>query len=140
MPEVYRLADAVPPHCRALVLLAAFAALRFGELAALQRRDIDLEARTVAVRRSYSETRTVGRTSSTGAITSSPTTWTVRSGRCGALVAAHLAREWHSGPTNRNRPETTKAQITGCTPADLGLVRVLRLVGADGFEPPTSAL
>ncbi|AVH58959.1 hypothetical protein C4B68_27935 [Streptomyces dengpaensis] len=42
VPEVYRLADAVPPHCRALVLLAAFAALRFGELAALQRRDIDL--------------------------------------------------------------------------------------------------
>ena len=62
VPEVYRLADAVPPHCRVLVLLAAFAALRFGELAALQRRDIDLEARTVSVRRSYSETRTDGLT------------------------------------------------------------------------------
>ncbi|WP_432187700.1 site-specific integrase [Streptomyces sp. Tue6028] len=48
--------------CRALVLLAAFAALRFGELAALQRRDIDLEARTVSVRRSYAETRTDGLT------------------------------------------------------------------------------
>ncbi|WP_406168510.1 tyrosine-type recombinase/integrase [Streptomyces sp. NBC_00996] len=62
VPEVYRLADAVPPHCRALVLLAAFATLRFGELAALQRRDIDLEARTVSVRRSYAETRTEGLT------------------------------------------------------------------------------
>lgn len=62
VPEVYRLADAVPPHCRALVLLAAFAALRFGELAALQRRDVDLEARTVSVRRSYAETRTDGLT------------------------------------------------------------------------------
>ncbi|MCX4991215.1 site-specific integrase [Streptomyces sp. NBC_00638] len=60
--QVYRLADAVPPHCRALVLLAAFAALRFGELAALQRRDIDLEARTVSVRRSYAKTRTDGLT------------------------------------------------------------------------------
>ncbi|MFD6494651.1 tyrosine-type recombinase/integrase [Streptomyces sp. NPDC060188] len=62
VPEVYRLAEAVPPRCRALVLLAAFAALRFGELAALQRRDIDLEARTVSVRRSYAETRTEGLT------------------------------------------------------------------------------
>ncbi len=62
VPEVYRLADAVPPHCRVLILLAAFTALRFGELAALQRRDIDLEARTVSVRRSYAETRSDGLT------------------------------------------------------------------------------
>ncbi|REE60483.1 site-specific recombinase XerD [Streptomyces sp. 3212.3] len=62
VPEVYRLADAVPSHCRALVLMAAFCALRFGELAALERRDIDLEARTVSVRRSYSETRAHGLT------------------------------------------------------------------------------
>ncbi|MFF3610752.1 tyrosine-type recombinase/integrase [Streptomyces sp. NPDC002580] len=51
--------------------------------------------------------------------------------------AAHLAREWHDSP---EQPKKIKAQITGFTPADLGLVRVLRLVGADGFEPPTSAL
>ncbi|GHA67105.1 putative prophage phiRv2 integrase [Streptomyces tauricus] len=62
VPEVYRLAEAVPPHCRVLILLAAFTALRFGELAALQRRDIDLEARTVSVRRAYAETRTDGLT------------------------------------------------------------------------------
>ncbi|MFI9780119.1 tyrosine-type recombinase/integrase [Streptomyces sp. NPDC051956] len=60
VPEVYRLADAVPPHCRALILLAAFCALRFGELAALQRHDIDLEAHTVSVRRAYAETRAEG--------------------------------------------------------------------------------
>ncbi|HEX5566842.1 MAG TPA: tyrosine-type recombinase/integrase [Streptomyces sp.] len=60
VPEVYRLADAVPSHFRVLVLLAAFCALRFGELAALQRRDIDLEARTVSVRRSLAETRADG--------------------------------------------------------------------------------
>lgn len=58
--EVYGLAEAVPPRFRALVLLAAFCALRFGELAALQRRDINLEARTVSVRRSLAETRTAG--------------------------------------------------------------------------------
>ncbi|MEV6014664.1 tyrosine-type recombinase/integrase [Streptomyces sp. NPDC051997] len=247
VPEVYRLADAVPPHCRVLVLLAAFAALRFGELAALQRRDIDLEARTVSVRRSYSETRTDGLTvkapkSAAGVRTVAFPVSLVpepahhlaahaeagrtglvfvgarggvlrrnnfrriwlrtlaatglgdihfhdlrhtendprRDRRChhpradaahGPLVGAgraglpaprqrarardrrlrgrsdqegavpsaavHLACEWHGSP---RRSETTEAQITGITPADLGLVHVLRLVGADGFEPPTSAL
>lgn len=60
--EVYRLADAVPSRYRVLILLAAFCSLRFGELAALQRRDIDLEARTVSIRRSYAETRSDGLT------------------------------------------------------------------------------
>ncbi|MFE1430779.1 tyrosine-type recombinase/integrase [Streptomyces griseoaurantiacus] len=60
--EVYRLADAVPSRYRMLILLAAFCSLRFGELAALQRRDIDLEARTVSIRRSYAETRSDGLT------------------------------------------------------------------------------
>jgi integrase len=58
--EVYRLADSVPPHFRALVLLAAFTGLRFGELAALQRHDVDLDRRTVAVRRTQVETRSQG--------------------------------------------------------------------------------
>lgn len=40
---------------RALVLLATFASLRWGEAVALQRRDIDLAARTVTVRRQYLE-------------------------------------------------------------------------------------
>lgn len=37
-------------------------------------------------------------------------------------------------------PRKIKAQASGFTPADLGLVHVPNLVGADGFEPPTSAL
>jgi integrase len=40
---------------RALVLLAAFASLRWGEVTALRRRDIDLEAGTVRVRFAYTE-------------------------------------------------------------------------------------
>ncbi|WP_067974618.1 site-specific integrase [Nocardiopsis trehalosi] len=48
--EVYRLADAVPKRYRALVLLGAFGSLRWGELAGLRRRYLDLDARTVAVR------------------------------------------------------------------------------------------
>ncbi|MFD7715416.1 tyrosine-type recombinase/integrase [Streptomyces sp. NPDC059814] len=58
--EVFQLADAVPVRFRVFILLAAFTGLRFGELAALQRHDIDLERRTVAVRRALAETRRDG--------------------------------------------------------------------------------
>ncbi|MEU9201406.1 tyrosine-type recombinase/integrase [Streptomyces sp. NPDC048332] len=58
--EVFQLADAVPARFRVFILLAAFTGLRFGELAALQRHDIDLERRTVAVRRALAETRSDG--------------------------------------------------------------------------------
>ena len=47
--QVWALADAVEPRFRALVLTAAFAGLRFGELAALTRARVDLEARTISV-------------------------------------------------------------------------------------------
>ncbi|MGW1551043.1 tyrosine-type recombinase/integrase [Streptomyces sp. NPDC002346] len=53
-------APAVPVRFRVFILLAAFTGLRFGELAALQRRDVDLERRTVSVRRALAETRTDG--------------------------------------------------------------------------------
>jgi integrase len=49
--QVYALADAVGPAYRALILLATFASLRWGELAALTPADIDLEACTVRVTR-----------------------------------------------------------------------------------------
>ncbi|MFJ8868337.1 tyrosine-type recombinase/integrase [Streptomyces sp. NPDC102473] len=58
--EVFQLADAVPARFRVFILLAAFTGLRFGELAALQRHDVDLERQTVAVRRALAETRTDG--------------------------------------------------------------------------------
>ncbi|MFB7238111.1 tyrosine-type recombinase/integrase [Streptomyces sp. NPDC056269] len=58
--EVFQLADAVPARFRVLILLAAFTGLRFGELAALQRHDVDLDRRTVAVWRALAETRTDG--------------------------------------------------------------------------------
>jgi len=41
--EVYRLADAIEPQYRALVLLATFGNLRWGELAGLRRRNLDLD-------------------------------------------------------------------------------------------------
>ena len=55
VPQVYALADAVGPRWRALVLLAAFCGLRFGELAALTLVRLDLLHGTVAVAESVSE-------------------------------------------------------------------------------------
>ena len=53
--EVAGLAEAMGERYRALVLLAVFGSLRWGELAALRRRDIDLNLGTVRVERSLSE-------------------------------------------------------------------------------------
>jgi integrase len=55
IPEVYAVADAIGPRYRALVLLGTFASMRLGELAALRRADIDLEAAIVSVSRSLAE-------------------------------------------------------------------------------------
>ncbi|WCH91614.1 hypothetical protein POD33_05475 [Streptomyces moderatus] len=53
--DVFALAEASQPRYRALVLLGAFAALRWGELVALRRRDVDLDAGMIRVRGSVSE-------------------------------------------------------------------------------------
>ncbi len=55
--EVYALAEAVDPRFRCLVLMAAFAGLRRGELFALTRRDVDLLHRTVDVHRQRQDLR-----------------------------------------------------------------------------------
>jgi integrase len=47
--QVFDLADAVEPRYRMLILLAVFCSLRWGELAALRRRDIDLVSGTIRV-------------------------------------------------------------------------------------------
>jgi integrase len=53
--QVFTLAEAIDRRYRALVLLAVFASLRWGELAALRRADIDLTACTVRITRSLTE-------------------------------------------------------------------------------------
>jgi integrase len=53
--QVFALAEAVDQRYRALVLLGTFGSLRWGELAALRRKHIDLEARTVWVEHSLTE-------------------------------------------------------------------------------------
>jgi integrase len=49
--QVFALADAMPPRFSALIVVAALSGLRWGELAALRRQDVDLAARLVRVPR-----------------------------------------------------------------------------------------
>jgi integrase len=49
LPAVFAIADAVPVRYRALVLLATFGSLRWGELAGLRRENVDLDACVVRV-------------------------------------------------------------------------------------------
>jgi integrase len=55
--QVFSLADTITPRYRGLVLLAVFTGLRWGELAALRRCDIDLDGQVVRVMRQLSEVR-----------------------------------------------------------------------------------
>ena len=59
--QIFVLADAIEAHYRALILMAAFCSLRWGELAALRRNDLDLNARTVRIARSLTELSGGGR-------------------------------------------------------------------------------
>lgn len=52
--EIERLANAAPEQYRAMVLLAAWAAMRFGELAELRRKDIDTRDGVIRIRRAVS--------------------------------------------------------------------------------------
>jgi integrase len=60
IPQVYALAEAIDQRYRALVLLGTFGSLRWGELAALRRSDLDLEACTVRIERQLTETTAGG--------------------------------------------------------------------------------
>ena len=55
--EVYSLADACGHRYRAMILLACFGGLRWGELVALRRRDIDIATAAVRISRQLTEAR-----------------------------------------------------------------------------------
>ena len=56
--EVSAIADGVDPRYRAMVLLATWAGLRFGEIGGLKRLDVDLDAGTVRIERQLLELKT----------------------------------------------------------------------------------
>lgn len=55
MRQVFALSKLVPDRYKALILVATFASLRYGEVTALERCDIDLDAGTVRVRQAFTE-------------------------------------------------------------------------------------
>ena len=58
--QVLELAALMPDRYRALVLVATFGCLRWGEVTALERRDLDVDAMTVRVRQQFNEVRGLG--------------------------------------------------------------------------------
>ena len=58
--QALELAELMPDRYRALVLVATFGCLRWGEVTALQRQDVDVDAMTVRVRQQFTELRGVG--------------------------------------------------------------------------------
>ena len=56
--QVTQLAMAMPPRYSAFVMLATYASLRWGEITALARRDVDLDRGAVTVRRAFVERAT----------------------------------------------------------------------------------
>lgn len=58
--EVVDLAERVPDRFKAMILVATFGTLRYGEASGLQRADLDLDRGTVFVRRSLTEVRGSG--------------------------------------------------------------------------------
>ncbi len=55
IPQVFEIADAIQPRFRAMVLIAAFAGLRLGEMLALTRARVDLLHGTIKVVEQYQE-------------------------------------------------------------------------------------
>lgn len=97
--EVRTLADAMPKKWRALVLVAGFSGLRWGELTALRRRDIDLTGggATVSVRRAVVRVKggwVVGRPKSKAALRTVPLPDPLRS-----ILVDHMKAYSGSGPT-----------------------------------------
>jgi integrase len=67
--QVYELVDLVPERWKAFMVLKTFASLRWGEISALTRRDVDLDRRTVRISRQFVSTPgglTLGRPKSRG--------------------------------------------------------------------------
>jgi integrase len=60
LAQVAALMDAVPARYRVMILVGAVASLRFGEITALERRDVDLHAATIRVRQQFLEIKGQG--------------------------------------------------------------------------------
>ena len=60
LEQVYALADLMPARQRMLIVVTVFASLRYGEVTALRRMDLDLTRGTLSVRQAFTELRGQG--------------------------------------------------------------------------------
>jgi integrase len=96
--QVLALADKVPSRYRALIVVTTFGCLRWGEVTALQRQDIDLNTGTIQVRQAFVEQRGVG-------LTIGPPKPKAGVRKVSIPAAVHPAIRWHlkefveTGPT-----------------------------------------
>ncbi|MGY0003909.1 tyrosine-type recombinase/integrase [Micromonospora sp. I033] len=60
LAQVLKLAELMDEQYRALVLVTTFACLRWGEVSALQRQDVDADAGVIRVRQTFTKVRGVG--------------------------------------------------------------------------------
>lgn len=58
--QVFHLATAMPERYKALILVATFGCLRWGEVSALQRQDVDMDTGVVRIRQAFTEQRGIG--------------------------------------------------------------------------------
>ena len=91
--EVAAMAEAMPAELRAAVLIAAWSGLRFGELFALTRKHVDLDAGSLRVAQSLSRARTLGPTK-----TASSVRTVYLPGFVTEALAAHMATHTRPGP------------------------------------------
>jgi integrase len=100
--ELNAMTDAMPPQYRLAVPLAAWCALRFGELAELRRKDVDLEAGVIRIRRGLTHVKASADAPREAVIGTPKSAAGVRDvampGPLVELVKAHLAEYVGPGP------------------------------------------
>jgi integrase len=92
LPQIHAVAAAVPARYQAMVLVAAYGGLRFGELTALQRQDVDLSAELPTVRVRQAMHRIRGRWVVGTPKTAAGTRTVALPAYLGPVLAAHLGK------------------------------------------------
>jgi integrase len=120
LEQVYALADLMPARQRMVVIIATFASLRYGEVAALRSMDVDLVHGTVSVRQALNEVR------GQGLVVSPPKS---RAGLRTVSIPGGVVQELREHLANFVGPEPDSLVFTGPKGAPLRRSNFSSLVG-----------
>ena len=127
LPIVFALANAVPVRYRALILLATFAGLRWGELAALRCASIDLDACEIRI------TETTAEFDKGGLLPDTPKSKNSRRKTRNALDVVHV---WPASRFRlRCRTVPMRSSWAGTTERATGIARMTSLEGSGPLVP-----